>query len=120
MKDELLNMLESLLSITEPLREQLDGSAHQEWGRISARCADIREGRGSPDEPKLSRLIEALDIFLKYGDIDYPTCCEHDVLHVNVEGEKVSQEDTKKLEELGFFVGDEWPDHFISFRYGSA
>ena len=65
----------------------------------------------------LSKLIEALNIFLKYGDVDFPTHCEHDVLTVCVMPEDVSVEDTEKLNELGFDVGD---CCFQSYRYGSA
>jgi len=69
----------------------------------------------------MDKLIEALQIFLKYGNPEYPTHCEHDVLHIcGIYPEKVSEEDKKKLDELGFFVGEEWSDHFISFRFGSA
>lgn len=65
----------------------------------------------------LSRLIQALQIFLKYGDVSYPTHCEHDVLMVCVDPSKVSDEDKVALKELGFHVGD---DCFQSYRYGSA
>lgn len=30
----------------------------------------------------LSNLIEALKIFLKYGDYEYPIHCEHDILFI--------------------------------------
>ena len=49
-------------------------------------------------------LIQALNIFLKYGDKSYPTHCEHD--------------DIKLLEELGFSPNEY--DGFSSFRYGSC
>lgn len=65
----------------------------------------------------LSKLIEALNIFLTYGDVDFPTHCEHDELTVCVMPDKVSDADKKRLEELGFNVGD---CSFTSFRYGSA
>lgn len=65
----------------------------------------------------LSKLIEALQIFLKYGDVAYPTHCEHDVLFVCVEASKVSDEDKAKLEQLGFHESE---DGFRSYRYGSA
>lgn len=65
----------------------------------------------------LSNLIEALQIFLKYGDVARPTHCEHDTLMVCVDPEKVSQEDKYKLDKLGFHISE---DHFESFRYGSA
>ncbi len=69
----------------------------------------------------MEQLIEALNIFLKYGNPSYPTHCEHDVLIiVGIDPEQVSEDDKARLDELGFFVGQEWPDNFISFRYGSA
>lgn len=68
-------------------------------------------------------LIEALTIFLKYKDVDYPTHCEHDVLYIiDITEEEVSEEDKKRLDELGFHFskysdgGPSW----ISFKYGSA
>lgn len=63
-------------------------------------------------------LIEALQIFLKYSKDKYPTHCEHDQLHVNVDPNKVSEEDKKRLEELSF-TPDEF-DGFKSFRFGSC
>lgn len=68
----------------------------------------------------MKTLIEALTIFLKYGDHDYPTHCEHDVLTVcGIEEDAVSPEDTAKLKELEFFWSNEH-DGWISFRFGSA
>ena len=77
-------------------------------------------------------LIEALRILLKYGNPKYPTHCEHDELNiVGIEPEKISKEDIKELEELGFLVQIEgvyddeneyMPEEskIYSFRYGSA
>jgi len=67
-------------------------------------------------------LIEALTIFLKYGNPRNPTHCEHDVLTVcGIDPKKVSAEDTKRLDKLGFFLSDEDGDPcFQSFRFGSA
>jgi len=63
-------------------------------------------------------LIEALTIFLKYKNEDYPTHCEHDVLWIMGVGyDEVSEEDRKRLDELGFFWSD---DGWQSFRFGSA
>ena len=64
-------------------------------------------------------VIEALNIFKKYGNPCWPFHCEHDVLYVMVEHKKVSEEDKKKLDELGFIPDDD-AGHFKSFRYGSA
>ncbi len=67
---------------------------------------------------KLSHLIEALEIFKKYGDIDFPTHCEHDVLMVQVEWNKIDPEDQAKLKDLGFRK-DEY-GFSESGRFGSA
>jgi hypothetical protein len=66
----------------------------------------------------LTDLIEALTIFKKYGDPSRPTHCEHDELAVVVDPADVCEEDTVRLEELGFFPAG--GDHFKSFRFGSA
>jgi len=63
--------------------------------------------------------IEACQIFLKYGDMDYPFSCEHDVLYVFYDGSIMSEEDLARLELLGF-DWDEGDEHFYSFKYGSA
>lgn len=65
----------------------------------------------------MDKLIEALQIFLKYDNPSSPTHCEHDELTVCVDPALVSAEDTKKLDELGFIADG---DCFKSFRYGSA
>lgn len=67
-------------------------------------------------------LIEALQIFLKYTDSKYPTNCSHDMLWVNVDPELVSDEDKARLDELGFFVSEDYDyaEGFCSFRYGSC
>ena len=67
-------------------------------------------------------LIEALRIFLKYGNPRNPTHCEHDVLTIiGIDPEQVSEDDKAELERLGFFVGSEYGElAFHSYRYGSA
>lgn len=68
----------------------------------------------------MSKLIEALQIFLKYGDPEYPTNCSHDELTIcGIDPSAVSAEDKTKLDELGFFVCEN-EECFKSFRYGSA
>jgi hypothetical protein len=64
-------------------------------------------------------LIEALQILLKYGNPRNPTHCEHDTLNVDINSEKVSEEDIKRLDELGFFI-DEDDNTFSSYRFGSC
>lgn len=63
-------------------------------------------------------LIEALTIFLKYGNPRNPTHCEHDVLNVGIPYADVSQEDRDRLEVLSF-TEDEY-GMFSSYRFGSA
>lgn len=65
-------------------------------------------------------LIEALKIFEKYiGDEKYPTWAEHDEFGVNCPINGMSEEDIKKLDELGFFWDGEY-ECFVSFKYGSC
>lgn len=64
-------------------------------------------------------LIEALQIFLKYGDEQWPTNCEHDIMSVMIDPGEVSETDKARLSELGFHVNDE-NDCFDSFRFGSC
>lgn len=68
----------------------------------------------------MKELIEALQIFLKYGNPDRPTHCEHDEMWImEIEPSDVSENDIIKLDELGFFVSES-DNCFKSFRYGSA
>jgi len=64
-------------------------------------------------------LIEALTIFLKYGDPHHPTNCSHDVLTINIDPDLVSEEDKARLSELGFFL-DFYGESFMSHRFGSC
>lgn len=64
-------------------------------------------------------LIKALNIFVKYGNPLWPTHCEHDVLYVCIDYEKVSDEDKKELDKLGFIEEDDGMG-FKSYRFGSA
>ena len=61
-------------------------------------------------------LIEALKIFRKYTDAYNPTNCTHDEFLVNVDPDKVSEEDKIRLGELSFT-----PDRgsFSSYRFGA-
>ena len=68
----------------------------------------------------MEKLIKALQILLKYGNPDYPTHCEHDILYVAINPDVVSEEDKKELEELGFHHEDSQVEGvFYSYRYGS-
>jgi len=64
-------------------------------------------------------LIKALQIFLKYGNPEWPTHCEHDVMQVCIDPMRVSDVDREELEKLGFIVDEEY-DCFKSYRFGSA
>jgi len=64
-------------------------------------------------------LIEALTILRKYANPPYPTNCEHDELYVNVDHALVTEEDTRRLDALGFSVSEEG-DGFYSFKFGSC
>lgn len=67
-------------------------------------------------------LIKALQILLKYANDDrWPTHCEHCKLYIGcgIELEKVSKDDIKELDELGFFWSND-DDGFISIRFGAC
>lgn len=64
-------------------------------------------------------LIQALQIFRKYGNPQRPTHCEHDVMYIPISPADVSEEDLATLANLGFFpTGD--GETFQSFKFGSA
>lgn len=66
----------------------------------------------------MENLIKALQIFLKYGNPENPTHCEHDMLYIcGIDPDEVSEEDKDELDKLGFFIDD---DQFMSYKYGSA
>ena len=69
----------------------------------------------------MENLFEALKIFMKYNINNHnPFNCEHDVLYIwGVDPSEVSDEDKKRLDELGFFEDDDL-EGFSSFRYGSC
>lgn len=66
----------------------------------------------------MDNLIECLQIFRKYGNPTYPFNCNHDELWVNIDPELVSDEDKKKLDELGGFFEDD--GGFLSYDFGSC
>lgn len=70
-------------------------------------------------------LIKALQILKKYGNPDFPTHCEHDVLTINpdINPDDVSESDKAELQELGFDIGDPLDigvNGFYSYTFGSA
>lgn len=65
-------------------------------------------------------LIKALHIFIKYGNPDWPTHCEHDELAVcGYVITEFTEEDIKKLDRLGFFWDGEM-EYFLSYKFGSC
>ncbi len=67
----------------------------------------------------MNDLIEALQIFAKYSNEEWPTHCEHDILMISDVQNDISQEDKDKLEKLGFHWSDEF-DCWVSYRFGSC
>jgi len=65
-------------------------------------------------------LIKALQIFSEYGNPQWPTHCEHDILLVMIDPDIVHEKDIARLDDLGFFVSTEHPDCFASYKFGSA
>lgn len=65
-------------------------------------------------------LLEAITIMAKYTDSIHPTNCNHDELRFNtIDSTKVSEEDLRRLEELGFHDDRDDIGGFLSFKYGS-
>ena len=68
----------------------------------------------------MEKLIEALQIFKKYQNNDFPTMCEHDILYIaRITKEEVSKEDQERL----YFLNFEWEEeggYWYSTTYGSA
>ena len=70
----------------------------------------------------MNDLIEALQIFSKYGNPTYPTDCGHNILYINPEicPDDLSFDDRVKVEKLGFFVTEETGERiFASFKFAS-
>jgi len=70
--------------------------------------------------PLLSELIAALQIFLEYGDVEWPTNCEHDEMWMtNIDADAITAGDRARLEKLGF-EWDECDESYKSYAFGSA
>ena len=67
----------------------------------------------------MNDLIEALQIMMKHGDVDYPTHYEHDTLYIFPNNMDFTEEEFAELEELGFHSDNE-NEGFYSFKYGSC
>lgn len=77
-------------------------------------------GNAENTETGCEKIIRAFTIFNKYTDTQWPTHCEHDIMYVCVEPDKVSAEDRAELEGLGFEPDGDNPESFSSYRFGSA
>lgn len=69
----------------------------------------------------MDELIEALTILKKYllpGNVNYPTLCCHDELHVCATND-VTPEERERLDVLGFHWSES-DDNWYSFKYGSC
>ncbi len=65
----------------------------------------------------MDNLIKAFQILRKYGNPDWPTHCEHDVMYIDIDYNLVSDEDKEELDRLGI-IEDSENEKFMSFRYG--
>lgn len=69
----------------------------------------------------MENLIKALQIFLRHGNVDYPTHCEHDVMYIMPnDPDNFTEEEISELKELGFHYGvTEYGDvGWYSYKYG--
>jgi hypothetical protein len=63
-------------------------------------------------------LIKALQIFLKYRNLENPTYCEHDAMIIyDIEFDEVDPSDREDLINLGFFWSEE--ECWMSYRFGN-
>lgn len=71
----------------------------------------------------MKKLIEALTIFAKYKDLEWPTHCEHDALFImGITEDEVSPEDQARLKQLHFFFSEDAGGEpgWMSYHFGSA
>lgn len=83
--------------------------------RLASRRVGHRMWKGIFD---MEELIEALTIMLKHGNVSYPTHCQHDELHIYPNSMDFTDDEMKRLDELGFMPNG--CDGFMSFKYGSC
>lgn len=67
----------------------------------------------------MENFINAMQIFLKKENKEYPFYCTHDLMTVCYNPKDFSKEEIKELEDLGFNV-DEYQECFTSYCYGSC
>ena len=73
----------------------------------------------SKEPTPIEELLEAIKIFLKYDEGQYPINADHDIIYFYVDPNKVCESDHIRLEELGFDVHQEF-DCYYSYKYGSC
>ena len=64
----------------------------------------------------MNDLLKAVEIFSRYTNKDV-VHCEHDIMYVHVDKNRVSEEDKKELSKLSFDYNGE---AFYSYRFGSC
>jgi len=67
----------------------------------------------------MENFIKALEILIKYGNVHYPFNCSHDLLFIDVDPKKVSDDDILKLGEFYIYPNDD-NEGFESTFYGSC
>jgi ribonuclease HI len=77
------------------------------------------ESTSTEDTMDLATLIEALQIFKKYGNKEYPIQCEANIMYILIDPSIVSKKDKLKLQGRGFLPYSDGPA-FYSVYYGSA
>lgn len=60
----------------------------------------------------MDKILAAWQIFMKYGNTDYPISAEHDEIHIHYNPAEMNPLDILELNELGFHPAD---DHFYHF-----
>jgi hypothetical protein len=63
----------------------------------------------------LKEYSEAFEIFAKYGEGRFNTYAEHDIIYAGPDPAIVSDEDKKRLSELGWFIGEDTQNCFSCF-----
>ncbi len=69
----------------------------------------------------MENLIKALQIFMRHGNVNYPTHCEHDIMYIMPnDPDNFTEEEIAELETLGFIYGEDDYDEYswYSYKYG--
>lgn len=102
----------------------LSHKAHKGADYVPANVEGVMESTApvadTEEIPSLwSNLLSALTLMSKHPASDYPTWCDYDFLHVNVDDKAFTAKEIIQLEQWGFFL-DEEAGGFYSIRFGSA